>query len=243
MHMRLAPRRHHFRYRVFSLLIDIDRIDEALHPMRLLRHNRPGLLALHDRDHGERTGAPLRPWVEQELARAGLSRPERIELLAFPRLLGYVFNPLSVYYCYGTGDRLEALVYEVKNTWGDQVAYALPAGPARGGAHRQRQGKEMVVSPFIAMDQIYRFDAHVPDARLALRIRQAGGDGETLIATLTGEARPVTDRTLASAVLRHPLMTAKVIAAIHWEALRLWAKGVPLAQDGALTAHAEGAGR
>jgi uncharacterized protein len=233
MHMRLIPRRHGFRYRVFTVLVDLDRIEEALRGVRLLRHNRRGAMALMDRDHGARDGSPLRPWVEGELARAGLPLPSRIELLAFPRLLGYVFNPLSVYFCYDAADRLEALVYEVKNTWGDQIAYAVPAGAARGGAHRQVQGKEMAVSPFIGMEQTYRFDVRVPGERLALRIRQAGPEGETLIATISGEARPVRDATLAGAVLRHPMMTLKVIAAIHWEALRLWLKRVPLARDAA----------
>jgi DUF1365 family protein len=239
MHMRLAPRRHRFRYRVFTLLVDIDRLDEATAGLRLLKHNRHGLLSLLDRDHGERTGAALRPWVERELAAAGLPHPARIELLAFPRLFGYVFNPLSVYFCHGPDGALQSVLYEVKNTWGDQIAYALPAGEARGGAHRHAQRKSMEVSPFIAMDETYRFDVQAPDERLALRIRQAGPAGETLIATLTGEARPLTDAALARAVLRHPLMTAKVMAAIHWEALRLWVKGVPLAAGATRAGQAE----
>lgn len=233
MHMRLIPKRHRFRYRVFTLLVDLDRLPQTAARLRLLAHNRRSVLALRDGDHGARDGSPLRPWVERELARAGLPRPARIELLAFPRLWGYVFNPLSVYFCYDAAGGLEAVVYEVKNTWGDQIAYALPAGERRGGAHRHAQDKEMDVSPFIAMDQTYRFDLHPPGDTLALRIRQAGPEGETLIATITGRARPVSDATLAAAVARHPLMTLKVIAAIHWEALRLWLKGVPLASRAA----------
>jgi hypothetical protein len=229
MHQRLIPRRHRFRYRVFSVLLDLDRLDEALVPLRLLRRNRFGVLAFFDRDHGPRDGAPLRPWVDAELAHAGLPPAARVELLAFPRLWGYVFNPLSVYYCYDEGGGLGALVYEVKNTWGEQIAYVRPAGAPQGGLFRHQQAKTMPVSPFIALDQTYRFDVAPPGERLSLRIRQAGPEGETLIATQTAAARPLDDAELARAVASHPLMTLKVIAAIHWEALRLWLGRVPLA--------------
>jgi hypothetical protein len=231
MHVRLVPRRHRFRYRVFTLLLDLDRLDDVVAGSRLLRRNRGGVLGFFDRDHGPRDGSDLRPWVDAELARAGLPRPARVELLAFPRLWGYAFNPLSVYYCRDEAERLTAMVYEVKNTFGEQTAYVRRVEPEQGGAIRQRQVKTMRVSPFIGMDQTYRFDVTPPGERLALRIRQAGPEGETLIATQTGAARPFTDANLARVVLTHPLMTVKVIAAIHWEALRLWLKGVPLAAE------------
>ncbi|MEO1313700.1 MAG: DUF1365 domain-containing protein [Pseudomonadota bacterium] len=221
MHMRLRPKRHQFRYRVFSLLLDIDHLEETTGTSRLLRLNRFGLMSIHLKDHGARDGSPLRPWVDAQLAQAGEPPAHRVEMLSFPRMFGYGFNPLTVYYCYGAGDRLTSLVYEVKNTFGDQVAYTLPAGAQSGGTFRQRQAKEMYVSPFIAMDQVYRFAHNAPDARLALRIRQAGPEGETLIATHTGTARPLTDRALAWAFVTHPLMSFAVMALIHWHALRL----------------------
>lgn len=226
MHMRLIPRTHRFRYRVFSVLVDIDRMDAVLGRLRLLRHNRWGLMSVMDRDHGPRDGSPLRPWVDRQLSRAGLAPAARVELLSFPRMLGYGFNPLSVYYCFDADDRLSALIYEVKNTFGDQIAYALPAGPEAGGAYRQMQGKEMYVSPFIDMDQTYRFALNAPGDKLALRIRQAGPEGETLIATHTAKAAALTDAGLARAFLGHPLMTFRVIALIHWHALRLFLKGI-----------------
>ncbi len=220
MHMRLQPKRHRFRYRVFSCLFDIDRIEEAMAGSRIWGR----VLRFENRDHGPRDGSPLRPWVERRLAEIGLAAPERIELHCFPRLWGYVFNPLSVYFCYRDG-ALYATLYEVKNTYGGQEVYVLPA-EAQDGMVRQRQDKTFWVSPFIPMEQTYRFDLAPPGEKLALRIRQHGDDGELLIATHTATGEPATDAALARAVAAHPLMTLKVIAAIHWQALRLALKGV-----------------
>ncbi|MEM8869831.1 MAG: DUF1365 domain-containing protein [Pseudomonadota bacterium] len=226
MHMRLQPRRHQFRYRVFSLLLDIDQLHHTLRGLRLLRLDRFGLFSIHIKDHGPRDGSPLRPWVDAQLAKADQPRAARVEMLSFPRMLGYGFNPLTVYYCYDAGERLTSLIYEVKNTFGDQVAYTLRAGDQTGGAYRQTQVKQMYVSPFIGMDQVYRFAHNAPEDRLALRIRQAGPEGETLIATHTAQGRPLTDRALAHAFLAYPMMTFSVIALIHWNALRLALKRV-----------------
>ncbi|MEM8842803.1 MAG: DUF1365 family protein, partial [Pseudomonadota bacterium] len=114
MHMRLTPFRHQFRYRVFSLLLDIDRLEETTAPLRLLSLDRFNLMAFHRRDHGPRDGSALRPWVEGQLSRHGRPKPARIWLLSFPRILGYVFNPLSVYYCEDDQGRLQSVIYEVK---------------------------------------------------------------------------------------------------------------------------------
>ena len=225
MHMRLTPFAHQFRYRVFSMLLDVDRLEETLAPLRLLGLDRFGLLAFHRRDHGARDGSPLRPWVEAELARHGLERPARIWLLSFPRILGYAFNPLSVYFCEDAAGRLTSVVYEVKNTFGDQHTYVLPAEPEADGAVRHGTDKAFFVSPFIGMDQSYRFTFRRPGARLALKIRQHDRTGPWLIATQSGDRRPLSDRELLRQWLRHPAMTFKVIAAIHWQALRLWLKG------------------
>ncbi len=225
MHMRLAPFTHQFRYRVFSLLLDIDRLGETCAGLRVLSLNGPGLMSVHLRDHGPRDGGPLRPWVEAHLAAHQRPHPSRIWLLSFPRLLGYAFNPLSVYFCENQEGRLESVIYEVKNTFGDQHAYVVSAGETGDGAHRHEKQKAFFVSPFIAMDQTYRFTIRSPDERLALRIRQHDASGPCLIATQTGERRPLTDGELLRQWLSHPLMTLKVIIAIHWQALRLWRKG------------------
>lgn len=220
MHMRLAPFGHKFRYRVFCLLLDIDRLPETCARLPLLRLDRFGLLAFHRKDHGPRDGTELRPWVESQLAEAGLPAPHRIRLLSFPRILGYVFNPLSVYYCADEDGMLSAVIYEVKNTFGDQHPYVVPIAPEPNAAARHVVDKGFFVSPFIGQDETYRFTIRQPGDRLALKIRQ-----ETLIATWSGVRRPLTNGNLLRLWAGHPLMTLKVMAAIHWQALKLWWKG------------------
>jgi DUF1365 family protein len=226
MHMRLRPFGHRFAYRVFTLLLDADRLDAVAARLRLFSVDRFNVFAFHRRDHGPRDGSDLRPWVEARLAEAGLpDRPARILLLSIPRLFGHAFNPLSVFWCYDADGRLESVVYEVKNTFGDQHPYALPATADADGAIRHDQAKEFFVSPFIGMDQTYRFTLRPPGARLSLRIKQGDAGGDLLIATQNGDAAPLTDGALARIALGAPWATAKVMAAIHWQALRLWAKG------------------
>lgn len=237
MHQRLRPVRHRFVYRVFALLLDVDRLDEGRPVFRLFGVERFRMLSLRRRDHGPRDGSTLRPWVEQEMARAGLAwRPARILLLAWPRFLGYVFNPISVYYCYRDDGRLGAVLHEVKNTFGGQRAYALPVAPERrrGQAVRQTCAKDLYVSPFVAMAARYRFKLSEPSARLSLAIQEETEGGSELVATLTLKRRPLTDHALLRAILVHPFLAQKVILAIHLEAFRLWLKGVPLrpADDG-----------
>lgn len=222
--MRLRPFAHKFTYRVFTSLLDVDDLEGAAR--RVFSVDRFNLFSFHRRDHGPRDGGDLRPWVEAEAARAGIPQPARIMLLSIPRFLGFAFNPLSVYFLYDEADRPTGVIHEVKNTFGDQVAYALPARPDADGAIRQTQAKEMFVSPFIGMDQTYRFTIRAPDERLALRIKQgAPGEGDTLIATQTGLRAPLTDRALIGLSFTHPLAALKIVGAIHWQALRLWLKG------------------
>lgn len=229
MHWRKQPVQHRFTYRVFSLLLDIDKTDTL--GLRLFAHNRFSLFSLHDRDHGERDGSPLRPWVERQLRAHDIDlNGGRVFLHAMPRLLGYVFNPLSVYWCYDSSGRLRALLCEVKNTFGEQHVYCLPVSPAHPVHEpvRQHAAKEFYVSPFIPMEAEYRFAIRAPEEALAIVIRETVAEGELLVATHTGTRRALSDGALLRAAFLFPLLTLKVVAAIHWQALRLWLKGAPL---------------
>lgn len=224
-HARFRPFRHQFTYGVYSLLLDLDRLDRLPRP---LTHNRPGLLSFQDKDHGRRDGSPLRPWVEGLLAEQGVSlEGGPIRLFCFPRVLGYTFNPLSIYFCHGPDQALRAIVYEVKNTFGDQHCYVVPTpdGLSAKGELLHGHAKEFHVSPFFAIDGSYRFRLSPPGDGIAIDIRYGDADGDLLVATQTGRRVALTTRNLLSAIARHPLVTLKVIAGIHWEALKLWRKG------------------
>jgi len=231
MHARMKPAAHRFQYRVFTLLIDLDRLDEADRASPLFSVGRFNLLSFHAKDHGRRDGSPLRPAIEAMLSAAGLAEaPRRILLLCYPRVLGYVFNPLSVYFCYGADDRLTAVVYEVRNAFSEIHPYVAPVADGEVGPEglRQRRAKRFHVSPFLDMAQTYHFRLLPPGEAVRVRILETDAAGPTLAATFAGRTRGFRTATILAECLRVPLMTLKVIAAIHFEALRLWLKGVPL---------------
>jgi len=227
MHMRLRPKAHQFRYRIFTSYLDVDRLEETASKLRLFSIDRLNLFSFHRADHGPRDGSALRPWVEARCEQEERPNPDRIMLLSVPRMLGYVFNPLSVYFCHGSDGRLETVIYQVKNTFGDQQAYVLPAETSSDGAIRHAQTKRMFVSPFIPMEQTYRFTLRPPGERLAMRIRQGDAEGEILIATQNGEALRLSDASILRLIAKDPIMTRKIIVGIHWEALRLFLKDAP----------------
>jgi DUF1365 family protein len=235
MHARLRPVRHRFSYRVMSLLIDLDRLDEADRQSRLFAVNRAALFSFHEADHGERNGASLSNYARRLAAARGIAFPDgRIQLLCYPRLLGYVFNPLSIYFCYGASGELALVIYEVRNTFGEIHPYVLEVDLGRkdsdggGDVVRQSQTKQFYVSPFIGMDTRYHFRLAPPGETVKVRILQTNETGPVLAAGFSGCRRPLTSRLLLGAFLTMPLLTFKVVAAIHWEALRLWIKGAPL---------------
>mgnify|MGYP006299241419 FL=1 len=225
MHHRLRPFRQRFTYRMWTLFVPLDGWDTLARGLRLLSVERPGLLSLRARDHGPRDGRPLEPWVRAQLAERGIDDGGgRIFMLAMPRVLGYVFNPLTVYYAYDRDDRLTALLYEVKNTFGGQHVYAFAVEP---GAERLAHGcdKEFYVSPFIGMDAHYAFNLEPPGARLSLVISERVSEGPQLVASLTARRRPLRDGQLLRRLLATGPLTFTVIAGIHLEALKLWWRG------------------
>ena len=228
MHARMKPVPHRFSYSVFSMLIDLDQLAAAGRSSALFSVGRFNLLSFHERDHGPRDGSSLRRHVDRLLAEAGLARPSRVLLLAYPRLLGYVFNPLAVYYAYDTDGDLSAVIYEVRNTFGDLHTYVAPVreGQLSPAGLRQDQVKSFYVSPFLDMQQHYHFRLLPPGHAVRIRILETDPEGPILSATFTGNGQPATSAAIASACLRFPLMTLKVIAGIHYEALKLWLKGI-----------------
>ncbi|GAB4349325.1 MAG: DUF1365 domain-containing protein [Gammaproteobacteria bacterium] len=227
MHQRLYPVRYRFTYPVFSVLLDIDRLDAVDRLSPLFSVNRANLLSFHEADHGPRDGSPLRAWAEHTLARAGVDLADgRIRLHAFPRLLGYVFNPLSVWYCEHADGTLRAVICQVHNTFGEQHCYLLhDGGRALDWPLEQQRSKVFHVSPFIGMQARYRFRLFAPGRRLRILIREYEAQGLMLYAAQTGSRQPFTTRHLAGALARTPLMTFKVMAAIHWQALKIWLRG------------------
>lgn len=226
-HRRFKPRRHALRYRLFMLLLDLDELEELDRTRRLFAHNRAGLLSFHDADHGDGSGAPLRPQIERQLRAGDLPVGGPIRILCLPRVLGFAFNPLSEIYCHAPDGRLIAIVHQVSNTFGERHAYLLRV-EADGAAVRQSCAKRFHVSPFMDMDLAYDFRITPPGGRVATAIRVSDAQGPVLAAAFSGERRPFTDANLLEAWLTHPLVTLKVVAAIHWEALKLWLKGVKL---------------
>jgi uncharacterized protein len=231
MHARLKPVGHRFNYRVMSLLIDLDRLHAADRQSRLFAVNRAALYSFNEADHGDRDGSSLRQYAQRCAAEHGIDLTGgRVKLLCYPRLLGYTFNPLSVYFGYRADGGLALMIYEVRNTFGYIHAYVLPVQPDEisDAGLRQAQDKLFYVSPFIDMAMRYHFRVSMPGARVKLRILETDGDGPLLAATFHGSRCDLTAAALLRALFALSLVPFKIVAAIHWEALRLWLKGARL---------------
>jgi DUF1365 family protein len=226
MHRRLVAPYYRFVYRVFYLLLDIDRIDQAGRGLRLFSHNRFNLLAFHDRDHGDGSGR-LRAWAEGLLAGAGIGLDGgRIRLLTLPRLLGHAFNPISLWYCEHRDGSLRAVIADVHNTFGERHCYLLGAdGAAMPWEARYEKDKCFHVSPFFDLAGRYRFSLGEPGERVRLAIHETRDGQGILDATLAGERLPLRDGAILRLAAQMPFMTLKVVAGIHWEALKIWLRG------------------
>lgn len=228
-HHRLRPRRHHLTYRAFWMLLDLDEVQKLERHLHLFSCKHFNLFGFRPADHGAGTIEQLRKTVEGHLTSAGLDADGgTIQLLTMPRFLGYVFNPLSIYFCHRKDGSLIALLYEVNNTFGERHSYLIASPKIHDGAIHQSCAKKFYVSPFLDMDMRYDFSVVEPDDTVRIVVRASDGDGELLVASLLGARKPLTDRSLLRLALTHPAMTFKVTLGIHWEALLLWLKGVRL---------------
>ena len=228
IHKRFKPKQHYFKYKVFSLLIDIDELEIIQKKIKIFSYNKFNILSFYNIDHGPRDGSSLTKWVKKNLVKAKININEvSIKLLCFPRFFGYVFNPLSIFYCYDKYGQLRAVLYEVKNTFNEQHTYVFRSKPS-SKIILHKCNKKFYVSPFIEMKTFYNFRLSKPKNNIDILIKQTDIKGPLLIARQTGKKINLNSKNLLYQFLKHPLMSFKVIAAIHFEAFRLWIKGVKL---------------
>lgn len=223
-HTRLKPARHDLRYRVFMGLFDLDELPELARGNWAFGFNRAGIISFFERDHGDGSGAPLRPQIEAVLREIGIGEIGPIRVLCMPRVLGYVFNPICAYFCYDRAGALIAIVHEVNNTFGERHLYALLAHVQNDGRVVQACDKAFRVSPFLPMGLRYQFNIDPPSDQTRVAIIVSDDDGVVLTASFKGARRPFTSWRIVRLWLAHPALTFKVIAGIHWEALWIWLK-------------------
>ena len=228
-HARTRPRRHHLSYHVYMMLFDLDELPTLATRFRLFAVNRFALLAFHERDHGDGT-TPLQTWVRTRLATAGISAPGPIRVLCYPRVLGGVFNPISTFFCHHTDGNLAAILYEVNNTFGQRHHYLIAAHDPQARPIRQHCAKALYVSPFMTMDMAYDFAVRPPDHSVSVTVRGRDAQGTLITANFTAERQELSNQTLLTTFLQHPLLALKILASIHWQALRLLAKGIRLTE-------------
>ena len=230
-HRRLRPRQHALKYRAFWMLFDLEELPHLGRSLKLFSYNRFNLFSFYNRDHGESSDTLLHAQVVAHLTQAGIATDGGpIRLLCLPRILGYAFNPISVYFCYLRDGTLNAILYEVNNTFGQRHSYLIPVEASAGRTITQSCAKRLYVSPFNDMDMSYAFKVQPPEASVTVGVDALDPAGLMITTSLTGRRHDLTDAAMAGTFLRHPLLTLKVIAGIHWEALLLWLKGMKITQ-------------
>ena len=227
IHRRFKPKEHYFKYNVFSLLINLDELETIQNKIKIFSYNKFNLISFYDVDHGPRDGTSLKEWIIKNLKDIGIHDDKiKIKLLCYPRIFGYVFNPLSVFFVYDQKSKLISILYEVKNTFGEQHTYVFKTVDEKTIINNC--SKKFHVSPFIEMECKYYFRALNPSDKISVIIDQRDNDGKLLYASQDGNSKEFNEKNLIISFIRHPLMTFKIIAAIHYEALKLWLKGVKI---------------
>ena len=227
IHKRFKPKEHYFKYNVFSLLIDLNELEEINKYIKFFSYNKFNIISFYDKDHGDRDGSSIKLWVKKNLRNIGIMTEDiSIKLLCYPRIFGYVFNPLSTYFIYNKHSELISIFYEVKNTFGEQHTYIFKAQDEKTVQNKCK--KKFYVSPFIEMDCEYHFKTLNPREQLSVVINQNDKDGKLLFASQDGISKDFNNKNLILSYLTHPLMTFKIIGAIHYEAFKLWVKRIKL---------------
>ena len=227
IHKRFKPKEHYFKYNVFSLLIDLNELEVINKYIKVFSYNKFNIISFYDKDHGDRDGSSIKLWVKKNLRNIGIMTEDiSIKLLCYPRIFGYVFNPLSIYFIYNKNTELISIFYEVKNTFGEQHTYIFKAQDEKTVQNKCK--KKFYVSPFIEMDCEYHFKTLNPREQLSVVINQNDKDGKLLFASQDGISKNFNNKNLILSYLTHPLMTFKIIGAIHYEAFKLWAKRIKL---------------
>jgi len=227
-HRRFKPKRHFFTYKTFSLLINLNELENLGKRINFFSYNKFNILSFYDADHGPRDGTSLINWAKNTLSKAKINIGSgSIKLLCYPRFFGYIFNPLSIFYCYDDDLQLRAILYEVKNTFNEQHTYVFSVSSSTN-LILHKCNKKFYVSPFMEMKTFYNFRLLNPGKILNVFIKQSDSEGTLLTACQVGKRIEMTSKNLLYQFLKHPFMSFKVILAIHFEALRLWLKGVKI---------------
>ena len=228
IHKRFKPKKHFFKYSVFSLFLDLDEINELDQQIPFFSYNKFNILSFFDKDHGYRDGSSIKNWLIHVLKKNNISTISiKIKILCYPRIFGYVFNPLSIFFIYDADSNPIAILYEVKNTFGEQHTYVFKIDIKNKQIFNNCK-KKFYVSPFMDLESKYFFKVLIPNERLSVIIDQRDKEGKLLFASQDGERVKLTSKNLLISYLKHPLMTLKIISAIHYEALKLWIKGIKL---------------
>ena len=226
IHKRFKPKVHFFKYKVFSILIDISEINLLHKNLKIFSYNSFNIISFYDADHGPRDGTSVKKWVIKNLKDNQIDTKDiKIKLLCYPRIFGFVFNPLSVFFIYNKKSELISILYEVKNTFDEQHTYIFKSRENENPIKHTCK-KKFHVSPFIEMNCTYFFKILKPGDKISVIIDQYDEEGKLLYASQDGSRIELNNKNLFLSYLKHPLMTFKIIAAIHFEAFKLWIKGI-----------------